>query len=278
MHHVAADSGAGYPARLQRLTVADPAAFEVIRYGRGREQFGELWRPDIPSPRPVTVLIHGGYWRAAYRLDPMHALAADLRSRGYAVWNLEYRRVGNRGGGWPGTFADIAAGLDALVSLAVRHRLDTGRVTVIGHSAGGHLALWAAARQRLPASWGRPQVVPVHAVALAGVCDLVRAARERLSNDAVAGLLGGGPAEVPGIYRQACPRLLLPLGVRQTLVHGEADENVPVALSAGYAQAASEAGDRCVFLPLPGVDHFDLIDPASPAWATVAARVLGPAG
>src|SRR5207237_1668082 len=120
----------------------------------------------------------------------MHALAADLCDRGYAIWNLEYRRAGN-GGGWPGTFTDIAAGIDMLPGLARRYRLDPHRVTVIGHSAGGHLALWAAARRRLPSAWRRPQVIPSQVVSLAGVCDLVWAAQQRLSNDAVAGLLGG---------------------------------------------------------------------------------------
>lgn len=273
---VGGNSG-GYPARLSGFTAAAPGAFHPVRYGREADQFGELWRASRwYSPQPVAVLIHGGFWRAAYRLDLMHALAADLCERGYAVWNLEYRRVGVSGGGWPGTFTDIAAGIDVLPDLARRYRLDPHRVTVIGHSAGGHLALWAAARRRLPSAWRRPQVVPVHAVALAGVCDLVWAAQQRLSNDAVAGLLGGGPADVPEVYRQACPKLLLPLGVRQTLVHGDRDDAVPAEASSRYAEAAGRAGDRCTLVPVPGADHFDLIDPASPAWATVAARALHP--
>jgi len=272
------ESSDDYPFRLQQFTAAVPNAFQVVRYGREPDQFGELWRAPGPSPQAVVVLIHGGYWRARYRLDLMHALAGDLRSRGYTVWNLEYRRIGVSGGGWPGTFDDIAAGIDMLWSLAGYYRLDPSRVTVVGHSAGGHLALWASARQQLAASWGRPRVVPVHAVALAGVCDLVAAARQRLSNDAAAELLGGGPDDIPGIYRQACPRQLLPLGVPQTLVHGTADTDVPLALSGEYAEAAELAGDQAAFWELPGADHFDLIDPASPAWASVAGRVLAPAG
>jgi acetyl esterase/lipase len=299
--------GTGYPPRLQRLSVARPGSFELIRYGTQADQFGELWpsRPSAPAgpspaglppagpspaglppaepspaglspagPAPVAALIHGGYWRAAYRLDLMHGLAADLCSRGFAVWNLEYRRAG-AGGGWPATFADIASGLDALAGLAGRHHLDVSRVTVIGHSAGGQLALWAAARLRLPSAWPRPQVLPAHVVSLAGVCDLTQAARLRLSNDAVPGLLGGTPEQVPDVYAAACPRLLLPLGARQTVVHGSSDDNVPFMLSAGYAAAARQAGDPCEFLPLPGADHFDLIDPATPAWAAVIARVCG---
>jgi acetyl esterase/lipase len=271
---VPAESVTAYPDRLQRLTQAGRKAFRVIRYGREPDQFGELWRGKGFTPQPVAVLIHGGYWRARYRLDLMHLLAADLCTRGYAVWNLEYRRVGSPGGGWPGTFADIAAGIDVLPSLANRHRIDPNRVTVIGHSAGGHLALWAAARRRLPSGWGRPQVIPVHAVALAGVVDLVAAARQRLSDDAAAELLGGGPSDVPDLYRQACPKLLLPLGVRQTLVHGDADVDVPFSLSEQYAAAAKAAGDKVTFLPLPGVDHIDMIEPTGPAWPKIADRIL----
>jgi acetyl esterase/lipase len=270
---VARTSG-DYPARLSGFTAAARGAFHPVRYGRDASQFGELWRASRwYSPQPVAVLIHGGFWRAAYRLDLMHALAADLCARGYAVWNLEYRRAGN-GGGWPATFTDVAAGLDLLPELARRYRLDLHRVTVIGHSAGGHLALWAAARRRLPSAWRRPQVIPAQVVSLAGVCDLVWAAQQHLSNDAVAGLLGGGPAEAPEVYRQACPKLLLPLGVRQTLVHGDRDENVPPEASGRYTEAARAAGDSCTLLTVPGADHFDLIDPASAAWATVAGRVL----
>lgn len=271
-----ADSVTAYPDRLQRLTQAGRKAFRVIRYGREPDQFGELWRSKGFTPQPVAVLIHGGYWRARYGLDLMHSLAADLCSRGYAVWNLEYRRIGSEGGGWPGTFADIASGIDVLTSLASRHRIDPNRVTVIGHSAGGHLALWAAARRRLPSGWGRPQVIPVHAVSLAGVCDLVEGARQHLSDDAVTELLGAGPRDIPDVYRQACPKQLLPLGVRQTVVHGDADDAVPFSLSEGYAAAATKAGDKCTFLPLPGADHFDVIDPGSSAWATIATRALRP--
>lgn len=271
-----AQTSRNYPDRLRGFTVAPARAFRVIRYGREPEQFGELWRAKGFTPQPVAVLIHGGYWRARYSLDLMHVLAADLCGRGYAVWNLEYRRIGSEGGGWPGTFADIASGLDVLTGLASRHRIDPNRVTVIGHSAGGHLALWAAARRRLPSGWGRPQVIPVHAVSLAGVCDLVEGARQRLSDDAVQQLLGGGPRDIPDVYRQACPKQLLPLGVRQTLVHGDADDAVPFSLSQDYAEAAGQAGDKCTFLPLPGADHFDVIDPAGPAWAKIATRALGP--
>jgi acetyl esterase/lipase len=259
-----------YPPRLKKLSAVNGEAFRVIRYGPEVGQFGELWEAARAGRYPpVAVLIHGGFWRARYRLDLMHSLAADLRSRGYAVWNLEYRRIGMAGGGWPGTFTDVAAGMDILADLGQEYRLDTSRTVAVGHSAGGHLALWSAARHRLPDGWGRPRVTPAAVVSLAGVCDLVRAAQLRLSNGAVTELLGGTPSQVPRRYAQACPRQLLPLGTAQTTVHGTADDDVPIELSSGYRDAAVLAGDRCKFLPVVGADHFDLIDPAAGAWAQI---------
>jgi acetyl esterase/lipase len=265
----------GYVPRLQQLATASTGACREIAYGVEPGQFAELWPAARPGPSPVAVLIHGGYWRERYRLDVMHALAAGRASRGWAVWNLEYRRTGMPGAGWPGTFRDVAAGIDALAGLAGEHRLDLARVAFIGHSAGGHLALWAAARDRLPPSWARPAVRPAHVVSLAGVCDLAEAARRRLSDGAVLELLGAGPGEAPEVYQQACPRRLLPLGAGQTIAHGTRDEDVPFELSSEYAAAARRAGDRCEFLPVEGADHFDMIDPASPAWEHLDGVIRG---
>jgi acetyl esterase/lipase len=245
----------------------------VLRYGPEPDQFAELSRPaGATGPVPVVVLVHGGYWRDRYGLDYMRPLAAELSGRGYAAWNLEYRRTGGSGG-WPATFQDVAAGIDALSD--VDGGLDLARVSVVGHSAGGHLALWACGRHRLgaDAGFGRPRLVPSFAVSLAGVCDLTEAARRHLSADAVAELLGGTPEQVPDRYRRACPTLLLPLGVRQLVVHGTDDEDVPFALAPRYATAASAAGDPCELLVLPGVEHFALIDPGSAAWAAVAGHL-----
>lgn len=244
-------------------------------YGPGTDQFGELWRPAGDGPWPVVALLHGGFWRARRTLELMRPLAADLAGRGLAAWNLEYRRVGQPGGGWPGTFQDVAAGLDHLAALAGREPLDLDRLVVAGHSAGGHLALWSAARPGLPAGapGAGPRVVPRLAVSLAGVCDLAAGADDGLGEGAVAELLGATPAQDPARYRLASPLARLPLGVAQLLVHGDADTRVPVAQSRAYAAAAAAAGDPVELVELAGAGHMDVIDPASPAWAEVTRRL-----
>jgi acetyl esterase/lipase len=253
--------------------VSRPPAIEA--YGGGSEQFGELWRPGGEEPWPVAVLLHGGFWRSQRTLELMRPLAADLAGRGFAVWNLEYRRVGQPGGGWPGTLEDVAAGMDHLAGLAGREPLELSRLVVVGHSAGGHLALWSAARPGLPAAapGSAPLVVPRLVVSLAGVCDLHAGARDGIGEGAVAEFLGAGPDQAPERYRLTSPLARLPLGVRQVLLHGDADPRVPVEQSRAYAAAAGAAGDPVELVELPGVDHMAVIDPASPAWAAVAARL-----
>ena len=216
------------------------------------------------------MLIHGGFWRARYKLRLADRLAADLAGRGFAVWNLEYRRLGWRsGGGWPQTFEDLAAGIDELGRL--EEPLDLARVYAIGHSAGGHLALWAAARRDLPAGapGAEPRIRLAGAVAQAGVTDLREAARLGLSNGVVRRLVGGPPGKLPGRYDAASPVELIPTGVPSLLVHGEADDVVPVALSRAYAERAAAAGDPCELVTLPGVGHMEHLDPASAAWPPV---------
>jgi len=244
------------------------------RYGAAPDQEGELWLPSGNGPHPVAVLIHGGFWRARHRLDLMDALAADLQARGLAAWNLEYRRIG-AGGGWPATFVDVAAGVDALTVIADAHHLDVTRMVVAGHSAGGHLALWTAARATLPhdAPGASPRLRPRLAIALAGVCDLVAAAERRLGDRAAIELMGASPEAAPDAYALASPAARLPLGVPQLLVHGTADDSVPVDVSERYQAAATAAGDRCRLLRLPGVDHFALIDPGSDAWRLTADEI-----
>ena len=186
----------------------------------------------------------------------MDALCEDLASAGLPAWNVEYRRLPE--GGWPETFADVAAGIDALADLAV----DSTHVVTIGHSAGGQLALWAAAR-------AEQRVEVTHAVSLAGVADLREAARLRLSSGVVHDLLGGTPETVPERYAAGSPAELLPLGVPQLLVHGERDDIVPVSISRAYAEEAIAAGDDVELVVDPRAGHFEHLDPSARVWSVV---------
>jgi acetyl esterase/lipase len=218
----------------------------------------------------VAVLIHGGFWRARYNLRLEDRLVADLAGRGRAVWNLEYRRLGWRSrGGWPGTFEDVAAGIDHLGQ--VDGPVDTGRVVAIGHSAGGQLALWAAARPGLPAGapGAEPRIRLAGAVSQAGVADIREAARLGLSRDAAESFLGGPERTLPQRYDLSSPIERLPLSVPQLLVHGAADEVVPIDLSRRYARRAAECGDSCELVELPGIGHDEHLDANSAAWRTV---------
>ncbi|MEX2210338.1 MAG: alpha/beta hydrolase [Gaiellaceae bacterium] len=212
----------------------------IISYGPHPSQVAELFEPAV-APRGVAVLIHGGFWREGYDRTLMEPLCRDLAARGWAAWNLEYRRLGG-GGGWPATFDDVEAGIRATGSAPV----------AIGHSAGGHLALWAAARGLV-----------THAVSQAGVADLEEGARLGLSRGVVRELCP------PEAYAQASPAAMLPLGVPQLLVHGEQDDIVPASISRGYHAAALAAGDEVDLVTLPGVGHFEHLEPASDAWLAV---------
>jgi acetyl esterase/lipase len=259
---------------------------DTMAYGASQDQVGDLYLPEAEQP-PVICLLHGGYWRMPWGRDHIAPLAVPLTQLGFAVWNLEYRRVraaaesgagggrsggggrdGGRDGGWPGTLQDVGAGIDCLATW--ERRLDLDRVTVVGHSAGGHLALWAAAQggEHGNGFGFRPTRVRVAAaVGLAPVVDLVWAYEHGCGNGAVENFLGGSPGEYPGRYREASPAARLPLGVRQLILHGTPDEDVPVEISRRYAQAAVAAGDDLTFMELPDVSHMDLVDPASPSTA-----------
>ena len=238
-----------------------PATF---RYGAEPGQFGELWRPAGPAVGTVVVL-HGGFWRARYDLSLGRPLAADLAARGYAAWNLEYRRVGG-GGGWPGTFEDVAAGLDALADLPV----DTSRVVAIGHSAGGQLAAWAAARDGQPAGvpGARPRVALTGVVSQAGVLALADCARERVGGAAALDLMGGTPDDMAERYCLVDPIAAVPLTAAVLCLHSRADDEVPFSYSERYVAAAGKAGGRATLVETDG-DHYTLIDPATPDWAAV---------
>ncbi len=249
------------------LSLAPPAADERLAYGSDPNQFGDLRLPkEGRSPSfPVILNIHGGYWRAKY--DLLHAghLCAKLTRKGCATWNVEYRRVGNPGGGWPGTFEDIANSYRFLPQIAHRYHLDAGRVVVIGHSAGGQLALCLAAHE--------PSLKA--AVSLAGVVDLGRAFDLHLSSDAVVEFLGGKPSEVPEHYYEADPMQLSIPQARQVLIHGLDDDVVPPEFSRRYVEAKQGMKEKVTLLELPKTDHFDPIDPRSAAWPKVEEALLG---
>lgn len=226
----------------------------LIRYGDHAAQFLELTR--VPDARGTVVVIHGGFWKAAYDLSLGRPLAADLAARGWSTANLEYRRVGD-GGGWPGTLDDVAAAIDSLADV---DGLPLGTVVTLGHSAGGHLAVWAAARGRF-ARWQPERVRVTHAVAQAGVLDLAAADRDGLGGGAVARLLGTDPPA----YELVDPTAQLPLDVPVWCVHGAGDDVVPPTQSAEYVARARAAGAEAELAEVAG-DHFVVIDPTTPAW------------
>jgi acetyl esterase/lipase len=245
----------------------------TVAYGAGPEQVADLTLPAEDPPAagwPTVVLVHGGFWRDRYRRDLMVPLADDLAGRGYASWNVEYRRVGPTGGGVPATLEDVAAAVDHLADLAGEVPLDLARVCVVGHSAGGQLALWVAGRVRLPpdAPGAAPRIVPRVAVGQAAVASL--RAGWQLGDGAPVDLVGGTPQEHPERYGVADPVALVGHGVPVLLVHGEEDDTVPVEQSERYEAAASAAGDPVRSVVLPG-GHDEVIDPDHELWARAVA-------
>jgi len=234
------------------------------RYGEDPRNLAELHRPAGPGPFPVAVVLHGGYWQPPWTKLIMRPLCIDLVRRGWAAWNVEYRRLGRDGGGWPMTFDDVARAIDHLAVLA-DPALDLGRVTLVGHSAGGQLALWAGGRRELPAGapGAAPRVRAQRVLALAAVSDLAAAGRPARA------LLGGSVEEVPQRYAQADPMRRLPLGIPVALVHARDDTTVSVQRSRDYAAAARAAGADVTLVETPG-GHRDPIDPASEAWRQAA--------
>lgn len=246
------------------LTLPPPPADARLPYGAGPNQFGELRLPKGKGPFPVVMNIHGGFWRARYDLAHSGHLCAALTAKGLATWNLEYRRVGNEGGGWPGTLEDIGKGLRFLQQIAKRYNLDTGKTLVMGHSAGGQLALCLAAHE--------PSIT--RAVSLAGVVDLQRAGEQHLSHDAVVEFLGGKRKDVREHYRDADPMELSIKGATQWLIHGLGDDVVPPDFSYNYAEQKKKRGEDVHLLGVAQAGHYDLIDPRSVAWAKVEQTVL----
>jgi acetyl esterase/lipase len=258
------------------LALPQPAADETVAYGLEPQQKAELRVPKGPGPHPVVVLVHGGCWEAPWAFDHVRSLAAALTAEGWATWSLEYRRLGDPGGGWPGTFDDVARGTDHLRTIAAQRALDPDRVVAVGHSAGGHLALWLAARGRArgPALLRAGDPLRLSGVvSLAGITDLEKGAAGAVCGDAIPRLLGAAPAIVPDRVAATSPVRLLPLGVPVRLVCGELDRIVPLDQARSYAEAAGAKGDDVTVAVVEGAGHFELVDPASVAWPAVREAV-----
>ncbi|MBZ5568290.1 MAG: alpha/beta fold hydrolase [Acidobacteriia bacterium] len=249
-------------------------ADQRIRYGPEPEQFADLYFACDKSRAPLAINLHGGYWRAAYDLIHASPFCAALAARGINTANIEYRRVGSvwaesRPKGlpspsWPRTFQDVRSAYRDLMQRAAELGIAAAPAVILGHSAGGQLALCLAAHEKTVR----------HCISLAGVLDLRRAWQLHLSNDAVVEFLGGTPEQAPEYYREASPLELNIQNARQAIVHGLADEVVPVAISRDYAAVKKNRGEQVEFVPLPKANHFDVIDPGSKAFATVADTVL----
>lgn len=250
------------------LHLPPPPADKRVAYGSDPNQFIDLRFPSRTNqnPVPLVINIHGGFWRARYSLEHAGHLCAALTAKGVATVNVEYRRVGNEGGAWPGTFADIRSAHQFIRQKARAYNFDPSRAVVVGHSAGGQLALCLAAHEKTLSS----------VICLAGVVDLQRAFELHLSENAVVEFLRGTPAEVPDHFREADPMQLAIPGARQCLIHGSADHTVPPAFSRDYVAAKLKRVPRedAHLLEIPAADHFDLIDPRSPAWKQVEQTIV----
>jgi acetyl esterase/lipase len=250
------------------LSKPQPPPDERVAYGVDPNQFLEVRLPRTKGPHSVLLNIHGGYWRAKYDLAHAGHLCEAMRAAGVATFNIEYRRVGNTGGGWPGTFADIRSAYRFVQQEHSRFHLDLDRLVAMGHSAGGQLALCLAAHETSLRD----------AISLAGVVDLKKAFALHLSNDAVAEFLGGNPDGVPEHYREADPMELRIPQARQWLLLGSDDDTVPPEFSRDYVRQKKKAGESVQLLEIPHAGHFELIDPASEAFKQVRSTVLTAVG
>jgi acetyl esterase/lipase len=248
------------------LTQTPPPPDFRVTYGTDPNQFTDVRIPTEKSAHPVVFFIHGGYWRAKYDLTYAGHVCHALKKAGIASWNVEYRRVGNAGGGWPGTFEDIRTAYRALLERGRQRdsRLDLNRLCIAGHSAGGQLAIALAAFEK--------SVTRV--LSLAGVLDLHRAWELHLSHDAAAEFLGGTPSDVPEHYREASPAERSIPQARQVLIHGTTDDAVPYEISQRYAEKKLKAGEKVELITLPQTGHFEIVDPGSTVWSKVEAALI----
>jgi len=251
-----------------------PAPDATLRYGSDAYQKVDVWGPKDAGLHPVVLMVHGGCWQTNIAdRTLMNWIADDLRKDGIAVWNIDYRGVDRPGGGYPGTFQDAAAAADALAANAARYRLDLRRVIAVGHSAGGHLALWLAARSKLPKDSPLRTAHPLkiaHVISLGGLPDLEATAASPdngCGTDVVARLTGPKTASHPDVFADTSVPRLLPIGIPQDLVNGENDRIIPMRLGSSYVEQASKAGDKVVLHRIAATGHVELIAPETKAWA-----------
>jgi len=246
-----------------------------VREAYGSAPSQQVWirRPPGNERLRTLVMIHGGYWRAQYDAGHVGHLCADLARRGWATVAVEYRRIGESGGGWPGTLTDVSAALDALPGLAGKHGMDLEQAVWMGHSAGGHLALWAVTRSSAPGAPKRPSWRPRRVVGLAPVSDLVEADKLELSRHVTVELMGGTAREQPARYAEASPAARLPLRIPMVVIHGTKDDVVPLAMNRSFVERARKAGDDVRLVMPEDADHFDVIDPKSKVWKEVLAAL-----
>jgi acetyl esterase/lipase len=277
------------PSAATLLTWADltarprPAPDATLAYGTDTLQKVDIWLPHGAGPHPVVVMVHGGCWQSSIaNRTLMNWVAHDLRQAGVAVWNIDYRGVDRPGGGYPGTFADVAAAADLLTDAAKDYRFDMRRVVVVGHSAGGHLALWLAARHRLPTNSVLRSTAPLrpsHVVSLGGLPDLAATAASPDNGcgvEVVSRLVG--PASATGgradPYSDTSVPRLLPIGVPQDIINGREDRIIPLRMATDYVARATAAGDRARLHVVPATGHVELIAPESAAWAAAKRAIL----
>ncbi|QBE67190.1 alpha/beta hydrolase [Pseudoduganella lutea] len=260
------------------LALTGPVPDARIDYGSAPSQFVELFRPDGAGPFPVVVLIHGGCWTVQYGgITQLRSMAGALRAQGIAVWNVEYRRHDEEGGGYPGMYQDVATAIDLLRK---EPRFDMQRIAIVGHSAGGHLAQWAASRHRLPQwspAWTADPVRIPAAISLGGLADLrLQASLIHSSCERDTAQLAGLPSAArPDVFADTSPAEMLPAGIRTVLVHGEFDTVSPPSVAEAYAHRARAAGDAAEVIVLPGASHYDEVAPNSPCWPLVERAILG---
>jgi acetyl esterase/lipase len=243
-----------------------PAPGKRIAYGDKKEQFGELRVPKGNGPFPVIVVIHGGCWQNAFDYVYMTRLSVWFVEHGIATWTIEYRRLGDDGGGWPGTFLDVADATDSLRKIAGESKLDLDRVYAAGHSAGGQLALWLAGRSKLRETSGLYRKDPIAIRGVLGLAAITNLANYRIGppdscHSSVEPLLGGTPDKVASRYAEASPSEQLPLGVREIFIQGEADPIVAAGSVQDYVRAAKKSGDDATIFMIPGAGHFEACVP-----------------